>query len=89
MEKDKLVFYDKENDILSIHKRYSSDERFKGNIDKGQLILDVSTKSRIRSIEIMEASSFFEIFNVNKDIYIKNSFFNRIFPFEISFLIIC
>jgi len=68
MEKNKLVFYDKENDILSIHKGYSSDERFKGNIDTGQLILDVSTKGRIRGIEIMDASSFFEVFNVNKEI---------------------
>jgi|SRR3989344_2368770 len=71
MEKNKLVFYDKENDILSIHKGYSSDERFKGNIDTGQLILDVSTNGRIRGIEIMDASNFFEVFSVSKDV-LKN-----------------
>jgi uncharacterized protein YuzE len=63
---EKLIYYDQENDILSIHKGFSSDEKFKGNIDAGQLVLDVSTKKRIRGIEIMNASSFFKEFNINK-----------------------
>jgi len=49
-------FYDKENDILSIHKGFSADEKFKGNIDIGNLILDVSTKGRIRGIEIINVT---------------------------------
>lgn len=65
---DKLVFYDKENDILSIHKGFSRDEKFKGNIDVGELILDVSSKGRIRGIEIINARKFLEEFDVNKKI---------------------
>ena len=64
----KLVFYDKENDILSIHKTLSSDEKFKGNIDAGQFILDVSTKGRVFGIEVVNAIDFFQEFNVGKDI---------------------
>jgi uncharacterized protein YuzE len=59
---NKTIFYDKENDILSIHKGFSSDEKFKGNIDAGNLVLDVSTRGRIRGIEIMNASNFLKEF---------------------------
>lgn len=55
----KIVYYDKENDIFSIHRGFTSDEKFKGNIDAGQLILDVSTSGKIRGIEVMNASKFF------------------------------
>lgn len=65
---NKLVYYDKENDILAIHKGFSSDEKFKGNIDAGQLILDVSTKGRIVGIEIMHTTEFFALFTIGKDI---------------------
>ena len=51
MNLNNKVYYDKENDILSIHKGFSSDEKFKGNIDVGKLILDVSTQGKIRGIE--------------------------------------
>lgn len=57
----KLVFYDKENDILSVHKGFTKDEKFKGNIDAGELILDVSTKGRIKGIEIINAANFLDI----------------------------
>lgn len=63
---DKHVFYDKGNDILSIHKGFAGDERFKGNIDAGDLVLDVSTKGRIRGIEIMNAASFLKEFGMEK-----------------------
>ena|SRR3989344_2846472 len=66
-EINKLVFYDRENDILSIHGGFSNDEKFKGNIDVGELILDVSTKGRIRGIEIMNATNFFKEFEIGKD----------------------
>jgi len=65
---NKLVFYDKENDILSVHKGFSSDEKFKGNIDIGELVLDVSTKGRIRGIEIMNATKFLKEFSAGKKI---------------------
>lgn len=64
----KLVSYDKYNDILAIHKGYSNDEKFKGNIDVGQLVLDVSSKGKIRGIEIINATKFFKEFNITKKI---------------------
>lgn len=64
----KLVFYDKENDILSIHKGFNIDEKFKGNIDVGKLILDVSTKGRIVGLEIMNATNFLKEFDIEKKI---------------------
>ncbi len=63
----KQIFYDKENDILSIHKGFSIDEKFKGNIDIGELVLDVSTRGRIKGIEIMNATSFLRDFNINQE----------------------
>src|SRR3989338_4042606 len=68
MNLNNKVYYDKENDILSIHKGFSSDEKFKGNIDVGKLILDVSTQGKIRGIEIMDATKFFKEFNINEEI---------------------
>ncbi|MBD3355296.1 DUF2283 domain-containing protein [Candidatus Woesearchaeota archaeon] len=62
----KIVSYDEENDILSIHKGFSRDEKFKGNIDVGELILDVSTKGRIKGIEIINATKFFKDFDIRK-----------------------
>lgn len=62
----KHISYDRENDILAIHKGFSSDEKFKGNIDAGDLVLDVSTKGRIRGIEVINATKFFKEFKVEK-----------------------
>jgi len=39
-----------------IHKGYSADEKFKGNIDIGDIVLDVSTSGKIRGIEIFNAT---------------------------------
>ncbi len=64
----KIVSYDKENDILSIHKGFDKDEKFKGNIDVGELVLDVSTRGRVRGIEIMNATEFFKDFDISKKI---------------------
>ncbi|MBT4174052.1 DUF2283 domain-containing protein [archaeon] len=63
-----MISYDKENDIFAIHKGFASDEKFKGNIDVGDLILDVSTKERIVGIEILNASVFLKEFGVSKEI---------------------
>ena len=62
----KTTSYDKEYDILTIHKGFNDDERFKGNIDIGDLVLDVSTKGKIRGIEIMNATKFFKDFKIKK-----------------------
>ena len=64
----KHLSYDKKQDILAIHKGFTQDEKFKGNIDAGQLILDISTKGKIRGIEILDATEFFKDFKINKDI---------------------
>jgi uncharacterized protein YuzE len=56
---EKIVSYDKENDILTIHKGFVSNEKFQGNIDYGNFVLDLSTKQRIRGIEVFNASTFF------------------------------
>ena len=60
----KIVAYDTHNDILMIHNGFSGDERFKGNIDAGELILDVSTQGRIRGIEVINATAFFKDFAI-------------------------
>ncbi len=63
---DGAISYDKENDILVVHKGFSSDEKFKGNIDVGDFVLDMSTAGKIRGIEIFNATSFLSSF-VEKD----------------------
>ena len=58
----KLLSYDRENDILVIHRGFTSDEKFKGNIDVGDIVLDVSTNGKIRGIEVFNASQFLKPF---------------------------
>lgn len=65
----KTFHYDKENDILAIHKGFLATERFKGNIEAGDLILDVSTQGRVRGVEIMDTSKFFKQVNVDKKVF--------------------
>lgn len=64
----KVISYDKKYDILTIHKGFDKDETFKGNVDIGDLILDVSTKGKIKGIEIMNATKFFKDFKIKKSI---------------------
>ena len=65
---NKTISYDEDNDILSIHKGFSADEKFKGNVDVGELILDVSTQGRIRGIEVINATEFLKEFKIDKTI---------------------
>lgn len=58
--------YDAENDILFMHKGFSKYEKFKGNIDAGDIVLDMSTKGRIVGIEILNASEFLKAFKIGK-----------------------
>ncbi|MFH1065953.1 MAG: DUF2283 domain-containing protein [Nanoarchaeota archaeon] len=62
----KIISYDKENDILVIHNGFSANEKFKGNIDAGDLILDISTEGRVRGIEVLNAMSFFKEFEIGR-----------------------
>ncbi len=65
-QKKMTVFYDSEEDILSLHKGFSPDEKFKGNIDAGDLILDISTKGRVKGVEIMHATRFLKEFSLGE-----------------------
>ena len=56
--------YDAENDILAVHKGFQEDERFKGNLEAGDLVLDISTRHRVRGIEILNAREFLKEFKV-------------------------
>ena len=67
MSKNRIL-YDKREDILSVHSGFSKDERFKTNIDAGNIILDVSTRKRVRGIEILDASSFLKEFGITGEI---------------------
>jgi len=62
----KEMYYDTENDIFMIHKGFSKNEKFQGNFDIGNLILDISNKGRIRGLEVLNATSFFKEFNLSK-----------------------
>ena len=74
----KKMNYDKEQDIFALHKGFSADEKFKGNIDIGDLILDVSTKGRIRGIEILNASTFLKDLKIKEGVLqnLKDADFN-------------
>ena len=63
----KTLNYDKDNDILFIHKGFSPDEKFKGNIDAGNLVLDLSTKGRVKGIEILNATVFLKEFEIGRE----------------------
>ena len=54
-----MIRYDSKEDILLVHEGYKPDETFKGNIDLGEIVLDLSTKGRVVGIEIMNAKKFF------------------------------
>lgn len=60
-----IISYDENHNIFNIHKGFAKDEKFKTNIDIGELVLDVSSKGRIRGIEIFNASEFFKEFDIN------------------------
>ena len=64
----KFIFYDKEQDILSIHKGFANNESFEGNIDFGNLVLDVSTKGKIKGIEILNAGVFLKNLNIEGEV---------------------
>ncbi len=47
-----------ENDILALHKGFDAGERFRTNIVAGDVILDLSTRDRVRGLEILNAAEF-------------------------------
>ncbi len=60
--------YDLENDILAVHKGFQEDERFKGNLEAGDFILDISTRHRVRGIEILNVREFLKEFEIPQQI---------------------
>ncbi len=62
------INYDKNEDVLLVHEGFKPDETFKGNIDLGDIILDLSTNGRVVGIEIMNASEFFNELGFNKEL---------------------
>ena len=60
--------YDKRNDIIAFHKGFATGEKFDGNLDIGDLILDMSTKGRVRGLEIMNATEFLKDFGITEKI---------------------
>jgi len=64
----KEVSYDKENDILFMHKGFSNDDGFKGNLNIGDLVLDISKKGKVRGVEIFNASTFFKEFKIGPSV---------------------
>lgn len=59
MINNRTIMYDSDNDIFFAHEGFTNDEKFKGNLDLGNIILDLSTNGKVRGIEIFNASDFF------------------------------
>ena len=57
----KIISYDSSSDILFIHNGYGLDEKFKGNFDVGDIVLDVSNKGKVKGIEFMNASEYLKL----------------------------
>lgn len=68
---EKIVSYDQVNDILFVHNGYKKEEKFKGNIDIGDFILDISSKGNVRGIEILNASENLKQFKITKNILLN------------------
>ena len=52
-------FYDRKNDILSLHNGFSKNEKFNTNIEVGNIIVDLSNKNKVIGVEIMDATDVF------------------------------
>ena len=63
----KRFCYHHREDIFAIHNGFSTDEVFKGNLLIGDLVLDVSTKGRVRGIELLNATAFFSDFGIAEE----------------------
>ena len=66
MAKHGEITYQKESDIFFIHKGFKPDEKFQGNIEIGDIILDMTTKGTVCGVEILNASEFFSQFDITK-----------------------
>ncbi|MBS3172595.1 DUF2283 domain-containing protein [Candidatus Woesearchaeota archaeon] len=66
----KTVYYEAEDDILFVHNGYSDDEKFKGNIDIGDFILDISNKGKIKGIEVLNASEVLKQYGLTREVLV-------------------
>ncbi len=62
----KIIRYDTQNDILFVHNGFGKSEKFETNIVAGDLVLDLSTKGRVRGIEFLNATKFLEGFGIDE-----------------------
>ena len=64
--KENMLDYDKENDILFIHRK---DVKTKGSVEVmgGDIIIDFSKDKEVIGIEIMNASELLKNFDITKD----------------------
>lgn len=65
MNTGKEFWYDNENDIFVVHNGFENGESFKTNEGAGSIILDISTRDRVRGIEIFNASKIFNSFGIS------------------------
>jgi len=63
----KRFSYGKEFDVLTIHNGFEPGEKFNGNIDVWPLILDMSSKGKVKGIELFDATRFLSEFGVSEE----------------------
>ena len=68
IQKNTLVNYDSENDILYIHKKVAN---FKRNLDLEEIILDIDKENKVTGIEIRHASKYYKPLGIAKQ-HLKN-----------------
>ena len=68
--KENILDYDKENDILFIHRK---DTKTKGSVEVmgGDIVIDFSKDKEVVGIEIMNASELLKNFDITKDMLSK------------------
>ena len=63
---EKIISYDEQNDLLMVHNGYNANEKFDGCIDMGSIVLDVSSKGRIKGIEFLGATNILSDYKITK-----------------------
>ncbi len=66
------ISIDKKHGLLSMHKGFSSKEKFASNIVVGDVVLDISSAGRVRGVEILDLKRFLEDFTLNAQEILDN-----------------
>ena len=59
--------YDIKNDLLYVYRK----GKFKGNVEIGNIILDLTPQGDVIGIEVLDASNTLKMFNITKDMLRK------------------